>query len=480
MPGPTLRLKVASPPWRRTLIDSKLEFSHPPGYRDADSCLRVLMAPWNFADQPMALTRAMRARGHFVHQLQYAPTGEALMGYDTDCVLRLRYGDTAAQFEALERCLEQNFRIYHFWQRSLVFDKDLGGCTGIDLPLLKSRGLAVFHRFTGFDLRLPSADMAANPYSPYHQGYQAPFDEVRQRAYIDYLGQYVDRFIVQDPEMQQFLPQATLLPRGLELDRWQVVGVQPNTRPLIVHAPSSPLVKGSPYIVHALDELRHEGLDFEFMQLGQVPFDEARRWYERADIIVDQILIGATGVLTLEAWALGKPCVTYLRPDLFEPFYGTSELPVANANPDNVKAVMKELIRDFDLRAELGRRGRTTVERFHDINVVAERYEAICREALGADDGAPTTVADVHFLRAGFGAAAEKNGGPLSFRLGLAAQYPRAAYLAGVFFASQEKVFAGLVRLQISVLRGTFVALLRLLGRRPRAAEPPARTGAER
>ena len=61
-------------------------------------------------------------------------------------------------------------------------------------------------------------------------------------------------------------------------------------------------------------------LAFDFKLLRALPHAEAQRVYAQADIIIDQILIGATGVLTLEAWALGKPVVVNLRPDLFEPF----------------------------------------------------------------------------------------------------------------------------------------------------------------
>ncbi len=441
-----------------------IEFSETSAPAAGDNALRIVMAPWNFADQPMSLTRAMRARGHAVHHIQYTATGEHALGYDLDAVVRLRYSDSAAQFRALEACLERGFDIYHFWQRSLVFNKELGGITGVDVPLLKAHGCSVLHRFTGFDLRLPARDCEINPHSPYHHGYVAPFGEQRQHQYIEYLRRYVDLFLVQDPEMAQFLPEAQVLPRGLELDRWPQVGVQPNDCPLIVHASTSPLVKGSRFIIDALEDLRREKLNFEFKQLVQAPYHEARQWYEKADIVIDQILIGATGVLTLEAWALAKPCVTYLRRDLFEPFYETSELPVANANPDNIKEVLRHLIKDYAWREELARRGRETVERFHDINVVAERYEAMCREVRGTSEPVETAAVDASFLRAGLESVRPGAATP-SFRLGLAESYPRLASVAGRFFATQERLYAGFVRLQISLLRSAFLALLRIAGR---------------
>ncbi len=361
---------------------------------------RVLMAPMNFADQPMSLVRALRRRGVYAHHLQYTASGEHALGYALDRLVLLRSGDFAAQFAALRDALEEGFDIFHFWQRSLLFNNDLDGLTGLDLPLIKAHGPRIFHRFTGFDLRLPSRDRALNPHSPFNHGFDGPFDERSQRRYLDMLRHYVDLFLVQDPEMGQFMPEARILPRGLQLEQWPYVGVQPNPRPLVVHAPSNAEVKGSRFVIRALEALRHAGLDFDFKLLERVPHAEAREWYKRADIIVDQILIGATGVLTLEAWALGKPCVTYLREDLFQDFYQTRELPVANATPDTIEDTLRRLIGDYEWRAELARRGRDTAERFHDIEVVADTYLEICRAALADRAPARREVEDIEFFAA--------------------------------------------------------------------------------
>ena len=49
-----------------------------------------------------------------------------------------------------------------------------------------------------------------------------------------------------------------------------------------------------------------------------VPHDVARERYARADIVVDQLNAGWHGVFALESMALGKPVVTYLKPDVVE------------------------------------------------------------------------------------------------------------------------------------------------------------------
>ncbi len=427
---------------------------------------KVLMAPMNFADQPMALVRALRRRGVTADHLQYSALGLHPLGYALDRVARHGNSDFVRQLEVLEEHLSRGYDIFHFWQRSLLFGTALDGLTGLDLPIIKARGARLFHRFTGFDLRMPSLDARLNPHSPFHHGYQSPFDERAQQAYIAMLRDYVDRFFVQDPEMGQFMPEAEILPRGLELEHWQPVGVRPNPRPLVVHAPSNAAVKGSNYVVRALETLRHEGLAFDFQLLDRVPHAEAREWYRRADIIVDQILIGATGVLTLEAWALAKPCVTYLRRDLFEPFYGVSELPVANATPDTIEGTLRRLIADFDWRAELASKGRAMVEQHHDIERIATRYAALCEASLADRTASREATRALAFFRPRLAAAIAPELPKAALGADQRPALRRLARVEAVVRSVELAAMRGLLRAQALAFRAVGALLARLVGRR--------------
>lgn len=426
---------------------------------------KVLMAPTNYADQPMALVRALRRRGITARHVQYTASGTHQLGYALDQVARMGMSDFSAQLAVLDAGLAEQYDIYHFWQRSLFYNRELDAITGLDLALLKSQGARIFHRFTGFDLRLPTLDRALNPHSPYHHGFTSPFDEHVQRDYIAMLREMVDVCFVQDPELLQFMPSAQVLPRGLELAEWEPVGVAPSAEPLVVHAPSQPEVKGSRYIVAALEELRHEGLRFRFELLEGVPHAQAKAWYRKADIIVDQILIGATGVLTLEAWALGKPCVTYLRRDLFEPFYRTSELPVANATPATIKHTLRELIGDFEWRRELARNGRRLVEEFHDIERIAATYATLCRHQLASGPRVRPAPATRAFFTPRLTDFVQPELPPPGLDFD---RRPLARAISAVerfLYRGEVAIFRGVLRLQGLAFRGVLSALLRL-GRR--------------
>src|SRR5947199_333673 len=78
-------------------------------------------------------------------------------------------------------------------------------------------------------------------------------------------------------------------------------------RPLVLHAPSNRRRKGTDHVIAACEQLP---VDLEIVE--GLPHDEARRHFERADIVVDQLNAGWYGVFALEAMALGKPVLTFL------------------------------------------------------------------------------------------------------------------------------------------------------------------------
>ena len=283
--------------------------------------MKVLMAPVNIANQPLVLVEELRKRGIDASLLQYTYGNSHPLGYKTDRVIDLTGRDRAtAQIETIKACLEEGVDIFHFWMRSLFFGGRYQEFTGLDLPFIKSRGRKIVYRFTGYDLRLKSENIKVNPYNPYRYGYQSKFDEDIQKQYIAHLQEYVDQFIVQDPEMHSYFPDALVIPRALNIEKWPYVGLQQNDCPLVIHAPTDPESKGTKFVLSAVEDLKAEGLKFSFKLISGMKHDEAMSWYKKADIVVDQLLIGWYGVLAIECMALGKPVMVYIREDLIDKF----------------------------------------------------------------------------------------------------------------------------------------------------------------
>ena len=79
-----------------------------------------------------------------------------------------------------------------------------------------------------------------------------------------------------------------------------------------MHAPSHRGVKGTERVVEAVEQLRGEGIPLELELVEGRPHAEARKAYERADILVDQLLVGWYGAVAVELMALGRPVVCFM------------------------------------------------------------------------------------------------------------------------------------------------------------------------
>ena len=152
-----------------------------------------------------------------------------------------------------------------------------------------------------------------------------------------------------------------------------------------MHAPSQRRIKGTDYVEAAVERLRAEGMPFEYQLVEGMPRSEARKIYERADLLVEQLLLGWYSNLAIELMALGKPVVTYIRDEdlRFVPAEMKDELPVINATPESVYDVLRTWLTERrDQLPEVGRASRAFVERWHDPLKVAARTKADYERAL--------------------------------------------------------------------------------------------------
>ena len=106
----------------------------------------------------------------------------------------------------------------------------------------------------------------------------------------------------------RWVPDAEVIPPGVDLAELQPAPPAERARPVIVHAPSSRRRKGTEHVIAACD-----GLDADLEIVEGLRHDEALERYRAADIVVDQLNAGWYGVFAIECMALGKPVVTFLH-----------------------------------------------------------------------------------------------------------------------------------------------------------------------
>lgn len=183
--------------------------------------------------------------------------------------------------------------------------------------------------------------------------------------------------IVQDfevvPYVAPYYNRVYVLPIVTDLSDKQPVEPSGDGQPLIVHAPSNPHFKGTEYIEETLDRLRADGVGFRYLRMDRVSYSEALQQYAKADIIIDQVLSGSYGVLAVEAMALGKPVVCFVREDVKYRF--GSDLPVVSANPSNLYATVRNLLENHELSRQIGQNGRAYVEQYHNLPFVSNRLD---------------------------------------------------------------------------------------------------------
>jgi glycosyltransferase involved in cell wall biosynthesis len=260
-----------------------------------------------------------------------------------------------------------------------------------DLPLLKFAGKGIVVTYQGDDARQGDfcrANFEINPESEVEAGYYSSKSDSHKRFFINKFAKYADRIYALNPDLLWVLPpHARFLPYShIDLRDWRPVdngNLGPKV-PVILHVPSHRGVKGTKYILDVISRLKRGGVPLELRLVEGVSHGEARRIYESADLLIDQLVCGWYGGIAVELMALGKPVICYIREgDLkFIPEQMRKDLPIINAIPTTIHEVLKEWLtsRRHEL-PEIGRRGRAYVERWHDPLKIAAKlkseYEAV-------------------------------------------------------------------------------------------------------
>lgn len=166
----------------------------------------------------------------------------------------------------------------------------------------------------------------------------------------------------------------------LDVDRFVPKFSEKTSEPLIVHMTTAPHCKGTFHVEAILDSLRGK-VNFRYERIEGKTREQALSLLREADIYLDQfVLAEGLGVAALEAMALGKPVVSYVKPSL-EYCWPPHVVNFVNAPFEQLAEKVQWLIEDHESRRSLGMAGRDYVERFHDGKIVAkmiaEGYEQV-------------------------------------------------------------------------------------------------------
>jgi glycosyltransferase involved in cell wall biosynthesis len=332
---------------------------------------RVLHLPEASAGLPGTFASAMKEKGISASSLRLAHSAPAIK-YPSDLIVE-RVPDDLNSSSQILKDLMSKYDIFHFHARPLFFSAHYPFPTGMDLIMLRAAGKKVFFHFHGSEARLASVFKAKSPYNWVAEnpsGLFTTWKENEQKIFFEFVKGVCNGVFVLDPELQSYVGEALIIPRVADLRKWAFAGAEPGEVLRVVHAPSRRGTKGTKQVLSVVEKLKSEGIRMEFQLVENVPHDEAREMYKWADVVVDQLRGGWYGVLAVEAMALGKAVVCYIRDDLKH--YLPYPPPLAIANPDNLYHVLKDLALHPEAVRSLGQRGRQYVEELHDAEKVTD------------------------------------------------------------------------------------------------------------
>ena len=158
------------------------------------------------------------------------------------------------------------------------------------------------------------------------------------------------------------------------------------TEPVIVlHAPNHETIKGSRYIIQAVNELKSEGYAVELDFVRNASNEELHEHIRKAHIVADQLVIGWYGMFAVEAMSTGKAVLCHLKQDLldlyeFSGLISAGEIPIITCTRQSFKQELRELLENRQRLVEVGRRSREFVLRHHSISAMAKIFDRANRE----------------------------------------------------------------------------------------------------
>ncbi len=331
---------------------------------------RILHAPTDVAGNAFQLSRAERELG-LRSDVVVIATGR--WGYEVDVNLDVDGHGTLRQLASRVAFLRRAMREYdiiHFNFGQSLFAARVLGRVFSELPLIKRAGKTILVTFQGCDARPMAYCYCSEEHCRAEDRYRIPNTARFLR--------YADRSFHVNPDLRRWLPGSRFLPYS-NVDLRALTPVSPRLGDgelIVAHAPTHREMKGTRYVLDAIHQLQDEGVPVRLDLIESVPHREVIPRLRAADVVVDQVLMGWYGGLSVEAMALGKPVLCYIREEDPEDNPFGAELPIVRVSAETLAAGLRELAGDREALPRIGAAGRAFVERRHDPRTVAREVLA--------------------------------------------------------------------------------------------------------
>ena len=320
--------------------------------------MKVLQGTVDLTSRTIKIAEALNSKGIYTKALNYFPNYLYHSDYEMDVTSfennNIRLNNT---IDVAVRLIPE-FNIYHFHSfSSLTLDHS-------DLSVLKEMDKKLLMHFWGQDVRLYSKAAKLNPYIKL----LPKNDDKETIRQMKAFSKHIKYCLVSDYELNEYVKDyfENIIQLNLMLDLKKIKQRYVNDKNrlfTIIHVSTSPELLGTKYVLEAINDLKLK-YNINFKLIQDISYEE--HFFQEADLIIDQLIIGRYGQVSIDAMALGKPVICWISDFMREKY--PKELPIIIASPDNVKEKITYVLENRDMLKNLGIQGKSYVERYHDMD----------------------------------------------------------------------------------------------------------------
>lgn len=332
--------------------------------------IRLLIAPVNYSGQATSWARAVSKHNNNAAAQSMAIEVVGGFSFEADVIVPVstfnndpdwQQNQFQAAAKATHMLVEANEPPFgRLFERSLAKQIDA----------LQKQGVKVAYMAHGTEVRLPSRHLEHSQWSYYRDpSVYLPRAETIALRNIKYLEQSGKPIFVSTPDLLLDLPTANWCPVVVDTERWQNPARKPfsGKKLRVAHAPTNPILKGTPLITPTLERLEKLGV-IELLLITKTPSAKMPKLFAQTHVMLDQFRLGSYGVAACEAMAAGNVVVGQISDhtrNSVQKLVGL-ELPIVEANPDNLEEVLLSMAQNPENLQTVSEQSKNYVHEVHN------------------------------------------------------------------------------------------------------------------
>jgi glycosyltransferase involved in cell wall biosynthesis len=287
---------------------------------------------------------------------------------------------------------------HYFYDRGILLSNTRFGISIDELELLRRSGKRVYTYAYGADVRSREATLSLGEPNLCQECPSPGQLCICNTEELDSSMQRLEGRVTQKIAMGDML---AYVPDHRNMHYWPIDAEKFQEKPLpslkgepfrIAHAPNHPHFKGTRFLQAAVARLQEEGHDIELIMIQGVPNERVIELFESCHIIADQFVAGFHGYTALEAMALGRPVLCFLRgPDMaIDP----ETCPIINATPETLYSVLKSCVTGHVDLERVGISSRAYVERYYTLPAIAAQLGHLYCETASFPEHLRSKISD--------------------------------------------------------------------------------------